>query len=283
MEIIKTAMKSTIKDLTGYKTERLTVVGYAGHEIRTSETTEIKYSVHQWKCSCKCGNTTIKSATALLYAKVKSCGCQKSEVTAARNRTHGMMGTPEYQSWRGMLERCSNPKNIHWHIYGGKGIKVCDRWIGNLLAFFEDMGHRPEGMSLDRIDSNGNYCPENCRWADADTQAFNTCTTRQITFEGETLSLNRMAEKYGHGEATVRYRLDQGWSIKEALLLEVGDQRIFNKNAKLIEYDGKFLTIKEHAERWGLNLGTVRTRLTRGYSIERVFSPAIKRNKKVLS
>ena len=283
MDIIKAELRPTIKDLTGYKTERLTVVGYVGYIIVTTKTTGKKRPHHQWECVCTCGNTTIKSTAVLLYHKTKSCGSQKSEVTAARNKTHGMMNTPEYQSWRGMKERCSNPKNIHWHLYGGKGIKVCDRWINDLTAFVEDMGPRPEGMSLDRIDSNGNYCPENCRWADAETQAFNTCTTRQITFKGETLSLQKMAEKYRQGEATVRYRLNQGWSTEEALTLKVGDQRIFDKHSKLIEHDGQLLTIKEHAKKYGLNVNTVRGRLRRGYSIERVFSPAVKRKKKTLS
>lgn len=283
MSIIKTEMNSSIRNLIGYKTERLTVVDYVGCEIVTSKKTGNKRLQYRWECVCTCGNTTIKTTTALLSHKVKSCGCLNSEITAARNRTHGMMNTPEYQSWRGMKERCSNPKNIHWHLYGGKGIKVCDRWIGDLLAFYEDMGPRPEGMSLDRIDSNGNYCPENCRWADANTQAFNTCTTRQITFEGETLSLNRMADKYGHGEATVRYRLNQGWSIEDALLLPVGDQRVYNKHSELIEYDGQVLTMKGHADRYGINIETVRSRLGRGKSLERVFAPAIKRKKKALS
>ncbi|ABM03393.1 hypothetical protein Ping_1595 [Psychromonas ingrahamii 37] len=283
MSIIKEEINSCSHNLIGYKTERLTVLEYAGCEVVTNKKTGKKSRRHQWKCVCTCGHTTIKSTSSLVYHKVKSCGCQKSEVTAARNKTHGMVGTPEYQSWRGMKERCSNPKGIHWNIYGGKGIKICDRWVGDFLAFYEDMGQRPEGMSLDRIDSNGNYCPENCRWADANTQAFNTCRTIQITFEGETLSLYRMAEKYGQGEATVRYRLNQGWSIKEALLLPVGDQRIYNKHSKRLEYDGQFLTVKEHAERYGLNIVTVRTRIGRGYSLERVFAPAMKRKKKTLS
>lgn len=121
-----------------------------------------------------------------------------------------------YASWRSMVYRCTNPKNPKYRFYGGRGIAICDRWrVFN--DFYADMGDRPEGMTLDRIDSDGNYEPGNCRWADAETQANNTRATRVLTFNGEALSISQWSRRLGLGFTTIAGRLKTGWPVALAL------------------------------------------------------------------
>jgi hypothetical protein len=133
----------------------------------------------------------------------------------------------EYRTWSGMRVRCRNPNFKDWHLYGGKGIKVCARWE-SFAAFFADMGPKPSRHhSLDRIDSHGNYEPSNCRWATAKEQANNWATrNRKLTFRGETLSLPQWAGRLGLTRESLRDRLASGWSIKKALTVRAVRHRI---------------------------------------------------------
>ena len=126
-----------------------------------------------WLCRCSCGTEQPISAGRLSAGRCQS-GC---ELCRSHRATVGGM-TPEYQSWRGMRERCLNPKHVSYDRYGGRGIKVCDQWVHSFSQFLIDMGMRPIGHSLDRIDFNGDYSPTNCRWADTSTQRRNSSTFR---------------------------------------------------------------------------------------------------------
>jgi len=131
-----------------------------------------KNNSQYWLFICDCGNQTEAKKSHVTSGKIKSCGCLAKEQTKKRFTTHGMTGTTEYYIWTGMMQRCYNKNHHKYNNYGGRGITVCDRWH-NFPDFLSDMGMRPAGLSLDRKNNDGNYNPENCRWATGSEQANN--------------------------------------------------------------------------------------------------------------
>lgn len=152
-------------EIRGNKYDRLTVCDEAGKSKNGSKL---------WLCSCECGGTTVTTASSLKAGLVRSCGCLYKESRKDCNKQHGMSGTREYNSWSAMKQRCYNPESEYYDCYGGRGISVCDEWMVSFAKFYEDMGCCPEGMSIERIDVNGSYCKENCKWDTPSNQGYNT-------------------------------------------------------------------------------------------------------------
>ena len=162
----------------------------------------------------------------------QSCGCLKTETCAKRLQTHGMTNRPEYRVWAAMRDRCTNPNTKAWDKYGGRGIAICDRWRENFQAFYDDMGPRPEGKkngralySVERKDVNGDYCPENCYWADNDEQARNRTDNVMVTVDGRQMCLFDAAEHLGLSYGLVVGRRHRGWSEDE-LFKPIGYRRV---------------------------------------------------------
>lgn len=132
---------------------------------------------------------------------------------------HGHAGnkkSPTYKTWRGMKLRCNNPTNASYKNYGAKGITYCERWE-TFELFLEDMGERPEGMTLDRKDRSKDYCPKNCRWATQKQQSQDRSVTVWLEYDGRKLCLSDWAAETGIGITTLKYRIDNGWSVERAL------------------------------------------------------------------
>lgn len=199
-----------VKNLIGFKNGRLTVL-----EI----TNEKSGNDVVWKCLCSCGNIT-KVAGNHLTSKIintKSCGCLAKEITKRIMTTHGMHKTPTYRTWVRMIERCYKPNSTGFEYYGGRGIYVCDHWLESFENFYVDMGPRPIGKSLDRIDTNGNYTLNNCKWSSTFEQANNRRNNVIINHEGQIYTRGQLAKKYNIPTSILTDRLKRNWTLDDAL------------------------------------------------------------------
>lgn len=172
-----------------------------------------------WVCKCDCGNMVIVKTSDLTSGNTKSCGCYKIDGIKKRRTKHNKSKSPLYGVWNTMKSRCYNENSEKYKNYGGRGITICDEWLNDFQCFYDwamANGYR-EGLTIDREDVNGNYCPENCRWATPKQQANNRTSSRFLTFDGETHTLQKWSELTGIQPATILFRLDNGWPIERAL------------------------------------------------------------------
>lgn len=187
-------------DMTGQKYGRLTVV----------ERVQVKkWRVH-WLCQCDCGNKVVVESSNLRNGNTQSCGCYQRDRTSEASATHRMFGTRIYRIWRHIKNRCLNKKEDNYKHYGGRGIKVCEEWLQfePFMAWALSHGYA-DNLTIDRIDVNGNYTPENCRWASVQEQHYNKRNTRFIVFNGEKRSIAEWANIIGVKYATLYRRLEK--------------------------------------------------------------------------
>jgi hypothetical protein len=163
-----------------------------------------------WLCRCLCGAEKSVAGQSLRAGTSRSCGCLRKEVASIRHGTHRMTKTATHRSWAAMKNRCHNRLSDDYAAYGGRGIKVCARW-SRFEAFLVDMGERPKGMTIDRIDNDGAYKPSNCRWASATIQANNSRWNHRVTIDGVLVSFSDACRIKNVVKGTAKARMRAGW------------------------------------------------------------------------
>jgi hypothetical protein len=216
---------------------------------------------------CDCGVERETFITNVVSGKSTSCGCFLREWTTDRSTKHGHAKrgnhSPLYETWAGMVARCTKKYRPDYHRYGGRGIKVCDRWMV-FENFAADMGDRPEGMTLDRHpDTNGNYEPGNCRWATPTEQANNRRSNVLIDHQGKQQNIEAWSKELGIDRHVIEDRIRRG---------ETDPIKIFGprRQTRIIEFNGKAQTITQWAADTGLSVAGINKRIQKGLPVEEV-------------
>lgn len=206
------------KDLTGQRFGKL---------IALERTDKKRGNLTFWKCQCDCGNISIVQTGHLTNGHTQSCGCLQKERARKAHTTHGKANERITKIWYGIRKRCYNPNSIYYSNYGGRGISMCDEWRSDFQSFYEwAMSHGyEEHLTIDRIDVNGNYCPENCRWITNEEQQNNRRTSHLLTYNGETHSMKDWAQLIGIKYSTLRGRINvYKWDVEKALTTGVEER-----------------------------------------------------------
>lgn len=259
--------RSKNNDLTGQTFDRWVVLSRADAPGKRGS---------HWNCRCSCGATSVVSLSNLRSGASRSCGCLQKEVVSARRKKHGMsQGCPTYSVWRNMINRCTNQRSIQFKDYGGRGITICDRWLGpdGFTNFVADVGLRPSPLhSIEREDVNGNYTPENVAWATRDIQNGNKRNSHKITIGGVTKTVTQWAKHYGVGQGMLYHRVvAQGMSVQEALAKPLKWEKL------IVTYQGRTMSLRELAQLTGVPHSNLYDRIRRGRSVEDAVNLQIKK------
>ena len=199
--------------------ERLTVIR---PEIRKASASDTKQRTF-WLCRCVCGKEIYTRADTLKVGRAKSCGCFRAEAFEKRiieNTKHGLYGTPEYNIWYQIKDRCFNPENKYFHCYGGRGISICAEWLDSVVSFVSDMGKRPSDRhTIERKDNNKGYCPENCIWATSDIQQNNKRNNLVLSFKGKTMTAAQWARELDMNVELIYRRSIRGLPVEDMLFV----------------------------------------------------------------
>ncbi len=262
------------KILTGEKFGKLKVIEYAGYNIHTNGRVE-----HKWKCICECGNEKIAESKMLLSGHCKSCGCMPHKAINPTHK-HYLTDTPLYNVWKSMKGRCYTKTNSAYNHYGARGIKVCDEWKNDFMVFYSwaiENGYDPKAQSreytLDRINVNGNYEPDNCRFVNMEIQANNKTDTQRHLVNGEYLTIRETSNKYGVPYKRLKGLHDHGMSIEKAISHETirGEQ---------FTYNGETHNLEEWAKIYNLNYVTLHARVHRyKWDIEKALTTPTQKGK----
>lgn len=237
-------------DIIGKRFGRLVAIDFAYDKGR-----------NKIRCLCDCGNIAYPTKTALIKGYTKSCGCLQKEVAANEKYKHGFAHERLYHVWDGMKQRCVNPNHIAYHQYGGRGIKVCKEWTDNYVVFREFMlthGYDPEApfgeCTIDRIDNDGDYCPENCRVISVQEQQINKGDVFSFILDGQRTTISGAARMRGITRSGIQYRLKKGMSLEEAINTPL-------RKDKTYEAEGQVHTLKEWSEIMGVTVNVIYGRL----------------------
>lgn len=247
-------------------TSRLDLTGQRfGRLVAIREASRVHRKQRRWTCICDCGKTGDFPQNSLRSGNTRSCGCLQRDLLRERRTSHGhaRVGkrSSEHNIWCKMIERCTKPTDPAFKWYGARGISVCERWR-DYSNFFSDMGPRPStSHTLDRIDCDGNYCPENCRWATWEEQQNNRRNNRIIEINGEALTMAQWSERLGLSDGALRYRLKHGWSGEQLLRPA--------KSGRYLTAHGRTMRLSEWANELGIPKETIAGRLRRGDTAER--------------
>lgn len=266
-------------DITGKIFGRLTV-------LRRSKGAATRDAFHnaRWECRCRCGNICQVASSSLRSGETRSCGCFQNEVRKLKLRKHGMTKTPEHNTWLRIIQRCHNPNDNSYWLYGARGIHVCNEWRENFMVFFSDMGKRPSAeYSLDRIDNEKGYCKENCRWATQHEQSRNRRDTFLIECNGEKLCMVDWAARLGVDRSTIYARIRRGMTPTSAILDILNQPIRLTGGPKIgsglvITVGDKTLTVAQWCEELGRTKAAIYTRIRRGQTPEFVIEDIIKIN-----
>ena len=263
--------KKAIMELLGGVTRfgRLTVLGESAPLVWRHR----RY--RKARCVCDCGSERDVPVQNLKRGLTISCGCYAAEAASLRNATHRLTGSREHRSWAAMKARCYSERDASFARYGGRGIAVCERWRISFEAFLADMGPRPPGHSLDRIDNDGNYEPGNCRWATAREQAANTSATHRLTIGGEELALAELSRRAGLSRSALRYRMGKGESVESAATRPHDNGGRRKANNRHVVYRGERMIMAELCERTGVTGSHVNYYLRRGLSADEAVAKII--------
>lgn len=217
MEVREGKRQPNFIDMTGKRFGRLTVLKEAGKSLSNGGIT--------WLCKCDCGKQIVVLGASLRSGNTKSCGCYSAdmarEIGKSRNK-YSSKNNRIYTIWRNMRQRCTNESKPDYHRYGGRGISICEEW-SDFEAFqkWSYANGYKDTLSIDRIDNNGNYTPDNCRWSDLYTQANNKRNNRKYLYEGKNYTANELGRMFNIKPSTFIRRMKLGWSIEEALSIPV--------------------------------------------------------------
>ena len=206
------------KDITGQRFGRLIALEYIGRRKRGIKK---KYTVPIWKCQCDCGNICEIPLSQLTSGNTKSCGCIHAEQLRKRNQENALYPKEDrriVRIWRAMIRRCENSDDSAYDVYGGRGISVCEEWHDFFV--FRDWARAngySDNKSIDRIDYNGNYCPENCRWCTQQEQCNNTRANKYLEYHGRTQTLSEWCRELNLNYFRTKARINYlHWTVEEA-------------------------------------------------------------------